>query len=130
MRYRLAAFALLVFVASLDAAARQNQPGPLAAYEKTMKDRIGSLWFRYMNSNRNNVAVGTVTLSFRVTAKGEVTHLKIQSKTPNRLVADICVRTIREVKLLPLPNDLLNVLRKSGRDWLQVDNMNFKVYPN
>jgi hypothetical protein len=56
-----------------------------------------------------------------------VKNLKITENTSNESFANICVQSVLESQLPPIPDDLANTLPTEG---LEIEGMNFIIYPN
>jgi Gram-negative bacterial tonB protein. len=100
---------------------------PLGRYEKILKDSIGSRWYAYVDQKRDLINIGTLQLRFYVDRSGRVKNLKITENTSNESFANICVQSVLESQLPPIPDDLANTLPAEG---LEVEGMNFIIYPN
>ena len=100
---------------------------PLGRYEKTLKDAIGSRWYNYMDQRRELANIGTLQVHFFIDRSGHVKNLKITENTSNEAFANICLQSILEAQLPPIPEDLANSLPPEG---LEVEGMNFIIYPN
>ena len=100
---------------------------PLGRYEKILKDSIGSRWYNYVDQKRDLISIGTLQLRFDVDRSGRVKNLKITENTSNESFANICVQSVLESQLPPIPDDLANTLPTEG---LEIEGMNFIIYPN
>jgi len=100
---------------------------PLGRYEKTMKDAIGSRWYASMESQRGMANVGTLQMHFFIDREGHVRNLKIVENTSNETFANICLQSVLEAQLPPIPDDLAATLPPEG---LEIEGMNFIIYPN
>jgi len=100
---------------------------PLGRYEKILKDSIGSRWYSYVDQKRDLISIGTLQLRFDVDRSGRVKNLKITENTSNESFANICVQSVLESQLPPIPDDLANTLPTEG---LEIEGMNFIIYPN
>jgi len=100
---------------------------PLGRYEKILKDSIGSRWYAYVDQKRDLINIGTLQLRFYVDRSGRVKNLKITENTSNESFANICLQSVLESQLPPIPDDLANTLPAEG---LEVEGMNFIIYPN
>jgi outer membrane biosynthesis protein TonB len=100
---------------------------PLGRYSKIMKDAIGSRWYSYFEQSRDLVSIGTLQLRFYVDRSGRVKDLKITENTSNEAFANICLRSVLEAHLPPIPDDLASSLPSEG---LEIDGMNFIIFPN
>jgi outer membrane biosynthesis protein TonB len=100
---------------------------PLGRYEKILKDAIGSRWYNYMDQRRELANIGTLQVHFFIDRSGHIKNLKITENTSNEAFANICLQSILEAQLPPIPEDLANSLPSEG---LEVEGMNFIIYPN
>jgi len=100
---------------------------PLGRYEKILKDSIGSRWYAYVDQKRDLINIGTLQLRFYVDRSGRVKNLKITENTSNESFANVCLQSVLEAHLPPIPDDVANTLPAEG---LEVEGMNFIIYPN
>jgi outer membrane biosynthesis protein TonB len=100
---------------------------PLGRYEKILKDSIGSRWYTYVDQKRDLISIGTLQLRFDVDRSGRVKNLKITENTSNESFANICLQSVLEAQLPPIPDDVADTLPSEG---LQVDGFSFTIYPN
>ncbi len=100
---------------------------PLGRYEKILKDAIGSRWYAYMEARRDLTNIGTLQVHFFIDRSGRVKNLKITENTSNEAFANICLQSILEAQLPPIPEDVANTLPSEG---LEIEGMNFIIYPN
>ena len=100
---------------------------PLGRYEKILKDSIGSRWYNYMDQRRELANIGTLQVHFFIDRSGHIKNLKITENTSNEAFANICLQSILEAQLPPIPEDLASSLPPEG---LEVEGMNFIIYPN
>jgi outer membrane biosynthesis protein TonB len=100
---------------------------PLGRYEKTLKDAIGSRWYAYVDRKRDLINIGTLQLRFYIDRSGRVKNLKITENTSNEAFANVCLQSVLEAQLPPIPDDLANTLPPEG---LEVEGMSFIIYPN
>ena len=130
----MAALCVMVGVASADErtisnvnAKKFSPKTPLAAYQKRVTDAIGSRWYAYTESQRDVLSIGTVRMNFRILANGHITGLKILSNTSNEQFANLCKRAVLESRFPPIPDP---VRRELGHDYLDWEDVNFKLLPN
>jgi hypothetical protein len=100
---------------------------PLGRYEKILKDAIGSRWYAYMEARRDLTTIGTLQVHFFIDRTGRVKNLKITENTSNEAFANICLQSILEAQLPPIPDDVAASLPSEG---LEIEGMNFIIYPN
>ena len=100
---------------------------PLGRYEKILKDSIGSRWYSYMERSRDLATIGTLRVHFFIDRSGRVKNLKITENTSNEAFANICLQSVLEAQLPPIPEELADTLPADG---LEIEGMNFIIYPN
>ena len=105
--------------------AEAPKPALMGYYKKVMST-IGPLWYRAVDTNRNNLAIGTARFTFRITPEGRVENLRLVSNTSNEFLVKISARAIKEAKLPAIPKA---VLKEAGQKWIDVD-LPFKILPN
>ncbi|SRR6266542_1728994 len=101
-----------------------RQPA-LMAYTKKVMSTIGPLWYRAVDTNRDNLAVGTARFTFRITPRGRVENLRLVSNTSNQFLVEVSARAIKEAKLPAIPKA---VLKEAGQNWIDL-NLPFKILP-
>jgi outer membrane biosynthesis protein TonB len=87
---------------------------PLGRYQKQMYDAVGARWYQHMEQRRDLVSIGTARLSFSIDRSGRVTNLKIVENTANEAFASVCLQSIQELKLPPIPEDVADTLPSEG----------------
>jgi len=100
---------------------------PLGRYQKIVVDSVGSRWYAYMDQKRDMVNIGTLRLRFYVDRSGKVKDLKISENSSNETFANICVQSVLEAHLPPIPDDVATTLPPEG---LEMDEFGFTVFPN
>ncbi len=80
-----------------------------------------------MDQKRDLISIGTLQLRFDVDRSGRVKNLKITENTSNESFANICLQSVLEAQLPPIPDDVADTLPSEG---LQVDGFSFTIYPN
>jgi outer membrane biosynthesis protein TonB len=100
---------------------------PLGRYQKIVVDSVGSRWYAYMDQKRDLVNIGTLRLRFYVDRSGQVKDLKITENSSNEAFANICVQSVLEAHLPPIPDDVANTLPSEG---LEMDGFGFTIFPN
>jgi hypothetical protein len=100
---------------------------PLGRYQKIVTDAIGSRWLAYTESRRDLITIGTFTVHFFVDRNGKIQNLKVLGNTSNEAFANICLQSILDSKLPPIPEDVAATLPPEGLEW---DGVNFIIYPN
>jgi len=97
---------------------------PLGRYRKGVSDAIGSRWYYYVNERMGLLSIGTVDVSFKVTASGKVSGLHVVSSNGNESLTDCSLRSIMDAKLPPIPPDVARTLQNGV---LEID-YSFTVY--
>jgi outer membrane biosynthesis protein TonB len=100
---------------------------PLGRYEKILKDAVGSRWYAYVDHRRDLINIGTLRLRFYIDRSGEVKDLKITENSSNEAFANVCLQSVLEAHLPPIPDDVASTLPSEG---LEVDGFTFTIYPN
>jgi outer membrane biosynthesis protein TonB len=100
---------------------------PLGRYQKIVSDSIGSRWYTYMDQKRDLITIGTLRLRFRIDRSGQVKDLKITENSSNEAFANVCLQSVLEAHLPPIPDDVANSLPAEG---LEVPAFGFTIYPN
>jgi hypothetical protein len=80
-----------------------------------------------MDQKRDMVNIGTLRLRFYVDRSGKVKDLKISENSSNETFANICVQSVLEAHLPPIPDDVATTLPPEG---LEMDEFGFTVFPN
>lgn len=97
---------------------------PLGRYRKGVADAIGSRWYYYVDERMGLLSMGTVDVSFKVTANGTVSGLHVISSNGNESLTDCSLRSIMDAKLPPIPSDVARTLQNGV---LEID-YSFTVY--
>ena len=100
---------------------------PLGRYQKIVADSIGSRWYTYVDQKRDLINIGTLHLSFVVDRSGRVKDLKVNENSSNEAFASVCVQSVLEAHLPPIPDDVAKSLPPDG---LEVDGLGFIIFPN
>ena len=99
---------------------------PLGRYQKFLVDAIGSRWYAFIDQKRDLINIGTTRVVFVVDRHGHVNNLKVIENTANETVANVCIQSIQEAQLPPIPDDLVATLPAEG---LEAD-IPFTIFPN
>jgi outer membrane biosynthesis protein TonB len=99
---------------------------PLGRYQKNLYDAVGSRWYAYVAGKRELINIGTLRVVFSVDRSGRVKNLKIIENTSNESFANVCLQSVMEVQLPPIPEDVANTLPAEGLD----EEMSFTMYAN
>jgi outer membrane biosynthesis protein TonB len=100
---------------------------PLGRYQKIVADSIGSRWYVYVEQKRDLITIGTLRLRFNIDRSGQVKGLKITENSSNEAFANVCVQSVLEAHLPPIPEEVANTLPPEG---LEVDGLGFIIFPN
>ncbi len=87
---------------------------PLGRYQKTLFDAVGSHWYAYIEEKADLVSLGTTRVSFWVDRSGRVKNLKVISNDSNEAFANVCLQSILDAKLPPIPEDVASALPPEG----------------
>src|SRR5438309_5623225 len=87
---------------------------PLGRYQKTLFDAIGSHWYAYIEEKADLVKLGTTRVNFVVDRSGRVKNLKVLTNDSNEAFANVCLQSIIEVQLPPIPEDVASALPPEG----------------
>lgn len=99
---------------------------PLGRYQKAVSDAIGVLWYRFTKEKMDLTSIGTAVVEAEVSPEGKVENLRLVSNTANETFANICLQSLQEAQIPPIPPDLVTTL-PNGR--LQVT-YSFTMYAN
>src|SRR6478672_10093398 len=100
---------------------------PLGRYQKIVADSIGSRWYTYVEQKRDLITIGTLHLQFVVDRSGRIKDLKVTDNSSNQSFASVCVQSVLEAHLPPIPPDLVQSLPPEG---LEIEGLGFIIYPN
>jgi len=87
---------------------------PLGLYQKQMYDAVGARWYQHMEQRRDLVSIGTARLTFSIDRSGRVTNLRVIENTANEAFATVCLQSVQELKLPPIPEDVASTLPSEG----------------
>ncbi|HEV2995460.1 MAG TPA: hypothetical protein VGW99_05825, partial [Chthoniobacterales bacterium] len=108
-------------------APRVNAIGtPLGRYQKLLYDAVGSRWYSYVNGDNGLISIGTARLMFSVDREGRVKNLKVVQNSSNEAFANVCLRSVLEIQLPPIPEDVASTLPPDGLD----EEMTFTMFAN
>jgi outer membrane biosynthesis protein TonB len=99
---------------------------PLGRYQKFLLDAIGSRWYAFVDRQIDLIRIGTARVVFVVDRSGHVKNLKIVENTSNEALANVCIQSIQEAQLPPMPDDLATTLPPEGLDM----DIPFTIFPN
>jgi len=87
---------------------------PLGRYQKQLFDAIGSRWYSYVDQRGDLITLGTARVTFTVDRHGRTTKLKVAENSANEAFANVCLQSIIEVQLPPIPEDVASTLPPEG----------------
>ena len=99
---------------------------PLGRYMKFLLDAIGSRWYAFVDRQSDLISIGTTRVIFVVDRSGRVKNLKVVENTANEALANVCIQSIQEAQLPPMPEDLAATIPPDG---LPMD-IPFIIFPN
>lgn len=100
---------------------------PLGRYQKIVSDSIGSRWYTYVEQKRDLINIGTLRLRFVIDPSGRVKDLKVTENSSNEAFASVCVQSVLEAHLPPIPPDVVKTLPPEG---LEIEGLGFIIFPN
>ena len=99
---------------------------PLGRYQKQMYDAVGARWYQHTSQRRDLISIGTTKLTFSIDRSGRVINLRVAENTANEAFASVCLQSVQELKLPPIPEDVASTLPPEG---LQ-EELTFILYAN
>lgn len=99
---------------------------PLGRYQKLMYDSVGARWYQHTHERQDLISIGTTRLTFTIDRSGKVSNLKVIENTANEAFAIVCLQSVQELKLPPIPDDVASTLPSEG---LQQE-LTFILYAN
>jgi outer membrane biosynthesis protein TonB len=99
---------------------------PLGRYQKFLLDAIGSRWYAFVDRQIDLISIGTARVVFVVDRSGHVKKLKVVENTSNEALANVCIQSIQDAQLPPMPDDLATTLPPQGLDM----DIPFTIFPN
>lgn len=101
---------------------------PLGKYQKALYDAIGARWYFYTSPQQQGdlINIGNVQIQFWVDRSGHVKNLKIVKNTSNEAFANVCLRSVLEVQVPPIPEEIGDTLPSEGL----YQEINFTMYGN
>src|ERR687887_459564 len=99
---------------------------PLGRYMKFLLDAIGSRWYAFVDKQIDLITIGTARVVFVIDRSGHVKNLKVVENTSNEALAIVCIQSIQEAQLPPIPDDLSATLPPEGLDM----DIPFTIFPN
>ena len=99
---------------------------PLGRYQKFLLDAIGSRWYAFVDRQIDLISIGTARVAFVVDRSGHVKNLKIVENSSNEALANVCIQSIQDAQLPPMPDELATKLPPEGLDM----DIPFTIFPN
>jgi outer membrane biosynthesis protein TonB len=99
---------------------------PLGRYQKQMYDAVGARWYQHTSQKRDLISIGTTRLTFSIDRSGRVINLRVAENTANEAFASVCLQSVQELKMPPIPEDVASTLPPEG---LQ-EELTFIMYAN
>jgi outer membrane biosynthesis protein TonB len=99
---------------------------PLGRYQKFLLDAIGSRWYAFVDRQIDLISIGTTRVVFMVDRSGHVKNLKVVENTSNETLANVCIQSIQDAQLPPMPDDLATTVPADG---LPME-IPFTIFPN
>jgi len=99
---------------------------PIGRYKKLLYDSVGSRWYRYVAQRGDMAGIGTAHVVFSIDRSGHVKNLKIVENTSNETFANICLQSIMEVQLPPIPEEVIASLPPEGLE----EDITFTMFAN
>jgi len=99
---------------------------PRGRYEKMIQDAIGSRWYAYVAEKMDLISLGTAQVAFSIDRSGRVKNLKVVNNSSNEAFANVCLQSIIEIRMPPIPEDVANTLPPEGLD----EQITFTMFPN
>jgi hypothetical protein len=99
---------------------------PLGRYSKMVYDAVGSRWYSLVHQNGDRINIGTVALTFVVDRNGHITKLNMVSNTSDESFSNLCLQSVQDAKLPPIPEDVAAALPPDGLD----QEVTFTIFPN
>jgi hypothetical protein len=91
----------------------------VAAYYKSMEDRLGPIWYKLCHIRQDELHLGTVETAFEIPAAGgKVRNVRVTSNTGGRMDELVACRAIDQLRAPPIP---ATVLSEAKRDYLAVE---------
>ena len=91
-----------------------------------VQDAIGSRWYAYVAQKMDLISLGTTQVKFYIDRGGRVRNPKIVSNSSNETFANVCLQSIIEIQLPPIPEDVASTLPPEGLD----EQITFTMFPN
>lgn len=99
---------------------------PLGRYSKMVYDAVGARWYSLVHQNGDRINIGTVALTFVVDRDGHITKLRMISNSSDESFSNLCLQSVQDSKLPPIPEDVAAALPPDGLD----QEVTFTIFAN
>ena len=99
---------------------------PLGRYQKIVNDAIGSRWYAYIERKMDLVSIGTLRAHYTIDRSGKIKDVKVLANSSNEAFANVCLQSMMEAQLPPIPEDVAQTLPSEGLD----SDVSFTMFPN
>jgi hypothetical protein len=99
---------------------------PLGRYSKMVYDAVGARWYSLVHQNGDRINIGTVALTFVVDRSGRITKLNMVSNSSDESFSNLCLQSVQDAKLPPIPEDVAAALPPDGLD----QEVTFTIFAN
>ena len=72
------------------------------------------------------ISLGTTQVAFSIDRSGRVKNLKVVSNNSNEAFANVCLQSILEIQMPPIPEDVAGALPPEGLE----EQITFTMFPN
>jgi TonB family protein len=80
-------------------------------YVDRVRSDVGLSWFKYMSDGRNRYKTGSTTVSFAITAGGEIKDVQVVKNTSNEEFAKMCQKVVEETKIPPPSEETIKEMK-------------------
>jgi outer membrane biosynthesis protein TonB len=98
---------------------------PMGRWRKQVHDAIGSRWLYYVDSRRDLLAFGVVSISFSINDQGKVAKVHVEANTGNQSLESVTLEAIHDAEISPPPLDPASPIGQEPLDW----KIDFTYYP-
>ena len=99
---------------------------PLGRYSKMVYDAVGARWYGLVHQNGDRINIGTVALTFVVDRSGRITKLNMVSNSSDESFSNLCLQSVQDAKLPPIPEDVAAALPPDGLE----QEVTFTIFAN
>ncbi|HEY5893360.1 MAG TPA: hypothetical protein VIT91_09030 [Chthoniobacterales bacterium] len=79
---------------------------PLGRYFNQVYRAIGSRWYYYVRRDADLIGPGRVQVIFNISKDGKIDNVRVLSNTANEGLASICIQSIVDSELPPIPDEV------------------------